>query len=382
LLDAVRQIRTDLGSALAGSGLTAGVAGDVATFVDNEKTFNSAFAIVGLATIVLIIGLILLIFRSPVAALLPIFVIGIVYSVTTSLVAAVGKAFDLNVSQDLQTILLIVLFGIGSDYILFLLFRYRERLRAGDDKRTAMIASVTSVGEVIASAAAAVIVAFLVLLLASLGFFGSLGPALAIAVAVMLITSLTLIRRWFVARPVRLLALEGMAASPQGRPHRLNRQMAGGRRWWPVSGWAVVLAAGCSWLADYDSCGVPAGYRVGKGRADRAGFRGRGLAPTEAGLTTTDGPSSPTRRSVARAKALALRALAKRSRRNAVPTGRWRGYTFCSPRTRPPTRRSPSFEGSSATHFMPTPRQVRGPWWAASPPYSPTSTRPTIVTCR
>jgi RND superfamily putative drug exporter len=40
LLDAVRQIRADLGPALAGSGLTAGVAGDVATFVDNEKTFN------------------------------------------------------------------------------------------------------------------------------------------------------------------------------------------------------------------------------------------------------------------------------------------------------------------------------------------------------
>ena len=104
-----------------------------------------------------------------------------------------GKLFDLNVSQDLQTILLIVLFGIGTDYILFLLFRYRERLRAGDDKKTAMVTSVERVGEVIASAAGAVIVAFLVLLLASLGFFGSLGPALAIAVAVMLITSLTLI---------------------------------------------------------------------------------------------------------------------------------------------------------------------------------------------
>jgi uncharacterized membrane protein YdfJ with MMPL/SSD domain len=52
LLDAVRQMRTDLGIALAGTGLTAGVAGDVASFVDNQDTFNSAFAIVGTATIV------------------------------------------------------------------------------------------------------------------------------------------------------------------------------------------------------------------------------------------------------------------------------------------------------------------------------------------
>src|SRR5687768_8533868 len=129
LLDAVREIRADLGPALEGSGLTAGVAGDVASFVDNEETFNSAFAIVGGATIVLIIGLVLLIFRSPIAALLPVVVVSIVYAVATSLIAFLGKAFDWNVSQDLQTILLIVLYGIGTDYILFLLFRYRERLR-------------------------------------------------------------------------------------------------------------------------------------------------------------------------------------------------------------------------------------------------------------
>jgi RND superfamily putative drug exporter len=53
---------------------------------------------------VLIIGLILLIFRSPIAALLPVFVIGIVYAVSTSIIAAVGSAFNFNVSQDLQTI--------------------------------------------------------------------------------------------------------------------------------------------------------------------------------------------------------------------------------------------------------------------------------------
>jgi RND superfamily putative drug exporter len=65
-------------------------------------------------------------------------------------------------------IILVVLYGIGTDYILFLLFRYRERLRARDDKKTAMITSVERVGEAIASAAGAVIAAFLVLVLASL----------------------------------------------------------------------------------------------------------------------------------------------------------------------------------------------------------------------
>jgi putative drug exporter of the RND superfamily len=296
LLDAVRDLRAETGSELAGSGLSAGVAGDVASFVDNEDTFNRAFSVVGIATIILIIGLILVIFRSPIAALLPIVVIGVVYAVTTGLVAAVGKAFDLNVSQDLQTILLIVLFGIGTDYILFLLFRYRERLRAGDDKRTAMVVSVERVGEVIASAAGAVIVAFLVLLLASLGFFGSLGPALAIAVGVMLITSLTLIPA-LVSRLGRYVFWPSRSWQRQPRAtlmHRLG--VAIGRR--PavvaaVSGALLVaLAAGTlAYKADYDfSAGFPQDTESAKAAADlQRAFAAGALAPTEVYLTTGNG---------------------------------------------------------------------------------------------
>ncbi|WP_433285514.1 MMPL family transporter [Micromonospora sp. CA-244673] len=296
LLTAVRDLRAALGPELAGSGLTAGVAGDVASFVDNEDTFNSAFAVVGVATIILIIGLILIIFRSPIAALLPVVVVSLVLTITTGLVAAAGKAFDLNVSQDLQTILLIVLFGIGTDYILFLLFRYRERLRAGDDKRTAMIVSVQRVGEVITSAAGAVIVAFLVLLLASLGFFGSLGPALAIAVAVMLITSLTLI-------PAVVSLLGRYVFWPSKAWQRtpkatLSRRLgtAVGRKPALVAAASgallVALAAGVlGYKADYDfSSGFPQDTESAKAAADlQRGFAAGALAPTEVYLTTGNG---------------------------------------------------------------------------------------------
>jgi len=314
LLTAVRDLRTASGPELAGSGLTSGVAGDVASFVDNEDTFNNAFRIVGIATFILIIGLVLVIFRSPIAALLPILVIGVVYRVTTGLVAAAGKAFDLNVSQDLQTVLLIVLFGIGTDYILFLLFRYRERLRAGDDKRTAMVISVERVGEVIASAAGAVIVAFLVLLLASLGFFGSLGPALAIAVGVMLVTSLTLIPA-LVSRLGRFVFWPSKAWQRQPKAtlmHRLG--LAIGRR--PtlvaaVSGALLVaLAAGTlAYKADYDfSAGFPQDTESAKAAHDlQRAFAAGALAPTEVYLTTQNG-SALTEQQVSDFAAAAARA--------------------------------------------------------------------------
>ncbi|MEV3919937.1 MMPL family transporter [Actinomadura coerulea] len=190
--EAVKQIRKDLPTLLKDSGMEAKVGGDVAGFVDNEDSFNKSFEIVGIATFVLIIGLILLIFRAPLAAILPIIVITVTMQVAMGLIGTASKIFGFSGDDSLSTIILIVLFGIGADYYLFLMFRFRERLRAGDDKKTAMITAVERVGEVISSAAAAIAVTFLVLLLATFGVFSAWGPSLAIAVVVMGITSLTL----------------------------------------------------------------------------------------------------------------------------------------------------------------------------------------------
>src|SRR5699024_8829903 len=90
-------------------------------------------------------------------------------------------------------LLIIVLFGVGADYFLFLMFRYRERLRAGVEPKQAMIEAVARVGEAITSAAAVVIIAFLALTLSTLGQLQAWGPALAIAVGVTLVAGLTLV---------------------------------------------------------------------------------------------------------------------------------------------------------------------------------------------
>ena len=74
-----------------------------------------------------------MIFRSPVIALLPLIVIALVSQVATGLIGDVNKALNLNADSSISTILIVVLFGIGTDYILFLMFRYRERLRRGED---------------------------------------------------------------------------------------------------------------------------------------------------------------------------------------------------------------------------------------------------------
>src|SRR5215831_9674177 len=176
--DAVKALRADIKPLVAGTGLAEGVTGQAAQNLDSQQSFNRADQIVLLATLVLILLLLLIIFRSPIIALLPLLVIALVSQVATGLISDVNKAFGLGTDSSISTILIVVLFGIGTDYILFLMFRYRERLR---------------VGEVISSAAGVVIFAFLALVLSTVSVLRSLGPALAIAVAVTLVAGLTLV---------------------------------------------------------------------------------------------------------------------------------------------------------------------------------------------
>ena len=191
--DAVKTLRSDVKPLVAGTGLTEGVTGSAAQQLDSQQSSNRADRIVLLATLVLILVLLLVIFRSPIIAVLPLIVIALVSQVATGLISDVNKALHLNADSSVSTILIVVLFGIGTDYILFLMFRYRERLRLGEDSKQAMASAVARVGEVISSAAGVVIVAFLALLLSTLSVLRSLGPTLAIAVAVTLIAGLTLV---------------------------------------------------------------------------------------------------------------------------------------------------------------------------------------------
>jgi RND superfamily putative drug exporter len=191
--DAIKVLRADIKPLVAGTGLHEGVTGSAAQQLDSQQSSQRAEQIVLLATLVLILLLLLVIFRSPIIAILPLLVIALVSQVATGLISDVNKALNLNTDSSISTILIVVLFGIGTDYILFLMFRYRERLRAGEDPKQAMVSAVTRVGEVIASAAGVVIAAFLALLLSTLSVLRSIGPALAIAVAVTLIAGLTLV---------------------------------------------------------------------------------------------------------------------------------------------------------------------------------------------
>jgi RND superfamily putative drug exporter len=191
--EAVRRLRTETTQALAHSDLQAGMTGAAAIRHDFNESVDEAESTVGIATVILIVVLMGLIFRSPLVALLPIVLVGLVGQVANGLIADSAKLFGYEADFTLPILLIVVLFGIGTDYILFVLFRYRERLRAGDDPREAVVFAISRVGEAVASSALVVVAAFCALIFSSLESNATLGPSLAIAVVVMVAAALTLV---------------------------------------------------------------------------------------------------------------------------------------------------------------------------------------------
>jgi RND superfamily putative drug exporter len=192
-IKAAKDLRKDLKPLVKDTGLRAQTTGTAPQSLDNQDSSAKTMQIVGAATVLLIVILLALIFRSVIICLLPVVVVGLVSQVATGLIAWANDAFNLKADSSVEVILIVVLFGIGTDYILFLLFRYREALRAGAPTKQAMQSAIARAGEAIASAGGAVIVSFMALILSSLSIFRSIGPALAIAVAVTLVAALTLV---------------------------------------------------------------------------------------------------------------------------------------------------------------------------------------------
>ncbi|MFR9793219.1 MMPL family transporter [Streptomyces sp. MB22_4] len=191
--DAARTLREDVRQLAKGTHLDVRLGGSAAQALDQQDSSKRGQALIGFGTFAIILVTLLIIFRAPILAVLPLVLIGLVSAVANGLIAYATKVFGLQANSSISSILIVVLFGVGTDYFLFLMFRYRERLRAGDEPKEAMINAVGRVGEAIASAAGAVIIAFLALVLSTLGFLKQMGPALAIAVAATLVAGLTLI---------------------------------------------------------------------------------------------------------------------------------------------------------------------------------------------
>ena len=242
--DQVDALRAKIAQAGLPAGLQVHLAGDVAIQVDQQKASGNQGNEVQDLSIVFIIALLVLIFRSLTLALTTIAPAVFSVLIAGPLVAEAAH-HGLQVSPLAQFLLIVLVLGAGTDYGLFLVFRVREELRAGSydqeaaeypgshgvlsgllgdlmhprpAARKAIVTSVTRVGESITFSAATVIAAVLTLLLASFSFYSDLGIPFAIAICVILIAGLTLLPALLSIRLSLLAVKRTIFRASFGRP--------------------------------------------------------------------------------------------------------------------------------------------------------------------
>src|SRR6516225_5566746 len=248
-------------------GLSTHLAGPVAAQADADQADQKAVNLGQDLSILFIVVLLLVVFRSLLAPLLTLAPAVLVTQLAGPVIGEATKA-GLQVSSLTQILLLILTLGAGTDYGLFLVFRVREELRAGRAPHDAVTRALSRVGESITFSAATVIAALLTLLLAVFGLYSSLGAPLAIAITLMLLAALTLLPA--------LLAIFGRAAFWPSRTARGT----GRPGWWGRTAGRVVAHPAATLAFGLVAFGALATAALG--------YRPAGLGSTPAAPASSD----------------------------------------------------------------------------------------------
>ena len=166
--------------------------GDLGFATDAEEVFADLDFRLLVATVLLVLVLLGLIYRAVLVAITPLLVVFFSYTVATAFVYLYADS-GASVSSNGTTILIVLMFGVGTDYSLLLVSRYREELQRIEDKHEAMGQALSRTGPTILASGLTVALAMLVLTLADTRLTSSLGPVAAIGVASAMVAGLTLL---------------------------------------------------------------------------------------------------------------------------------------------------------------------------------------------
>lgn len=232
--DAVGPIKDRLATDVP-AGLRTALTGSAGAVDDLFDAFGGMDIMLLLVTGATVALLLIVTYRSPILWLLPLIVVGVASQVASAVVYLLAEYAGLTVDFQSQNILTILVFGVGVDYALLLLARYREALRRYPDRHEAMAEALRRSFPAIAASAATVAVALLCLLAADLPSTRGLGPVGAVGIVAALAAMTTLLPavivlfgRWvfwpFVPRPgqtVKRRGFWGAVAAGTGRRPRL-----------------------------------------------------------------------------------------------------------------------------------------------------------------
>src|SRR5699024_9457230 len=137
-------------------------------------------------TVALILIILFVVFRSFVAPIVPLLTIGISYLVAEGIVSILADTVDFPLSTFTQTFMIAIMFGIGTDYCILIISRFKEELQHHESIHEAVIATYKASGKTVFYAALAVLIGFSTIGLSQFTLYQS---AVAVAVGVLIVTA-------------------------------------------------------------------------------------------------------------------------------------------------------------------------------------------------
>lgn len=245
------------------NGMHVRFSGPVGIQVDASELFKQADVQLLLATVVLILVLLIIIYRSPLLAIIPLIAVGFAYGVISPLLGWMAENGLITKDAQAASIMTVLLFGAGTDYCLFLITRYRETLFKEKNRYTALALAVKESGGAILMSALTVVLGLSLLGLADYGSFQRFAVPFSFAIFIMGVAALTFLpallallgRFAFFPFIPRTIEMEKELAEKKGKSykapkesHRLGRKIGQlvTNKPWLVILFTIVILGGLS----------------------------------------------------------------------------------------------------------------------------------------
>jgi putative drug exporter of the RND superfamily len=255
-------------AASGANGLAFHITGPLGNAADNSKVFQGIDSTLLFSAVAVVIVILLITYRSPVLWLLPVVSSGVALITAQAVIYLLAAHAGLTVNAQSAGILDVLVFGASTDYALLIVARYREELRRHDRRHPAMAEALRRAGPAIIASAATVVLALLTLSAAELNSTKSLGPVLAIGVAVGMIVMVTLLPALLVIFPRGVF---WPYRPTYGSPEPTTRGL------WARVGWSIAPRPRLTWITTAVILGILALGLTGlkaSGLTNAQSFRG------------------------------------------------------------------------------------------------------------
>jgi RND superfamily putative drug exporter len=153
---------------------------------DHSRAELEAAHAIGIVTILLALVLLMLIYRAPYLALVPLVTVYLAVQMSIHVLTLLAQAGYLMLFQGLEIYIAIICYGAGIDYYLLLAARYREELDSGANPELAAARAIGKTGAALAASAGTVMGGIAMLSFAQFGRFRQAGIAIPISIFIVL----------------------------------------------------------------------------------------------------------------------------------------------------------------------------------------------------